>query len=99
MAKLCSGLRAHTRNGLVVRRLTPELLSAIAANYGASDVQRFEPAAVELIDDPFLAEFSNRHDDVGGPTRWRWCCATSGASHARSAAEARTRRSCRGAWG
>jgi hypothetical protein len=47
------------------RKLTPELLTAIAANYGASDVQCFESAAVDLIDDPFLAEFSNRHDDVG----------------------------------
>jgi hypothetical protein len=47
------------------RELTPQLLTAIAANYGAADVQRFESAAVELIDDPFLAEFSNRHDDVG----------------------------------
>ena len=47
------------------RQLTPELLTAIAAHYGAADPQNFESAAVELVDDPFLAQFSNRHDDVG----------------------------------
>ena len=47
------------------RELTPQLLTAIAANYGAADVQRFESSAVELVDDPFLTRFSNRYDDVG----------------------------------
>lgn len=47
------------------RQLTPGLLTAIAANYGSVDVQKFESAEVELVDDPFLAEFSNRHDGVG----------------------------------
>ena len=47
------------------RQLTPELLTAIAANYGTADVQKFDSAAVELVDDPVLAEFSNRHDAVG----------------------------------
>lgn len=47
------------------RQLTPGLLTAIAANYGTADVLKFESPAVELVDDPFLAEFSNRHDGVG----------------------------------
>jgi Glycosyl transferase family 2 len=62
-------LSYHWRDGFALlrsgRQLTPELLTAIAANYGASDVQRFESAAVELTHNPFLAEFANRHDDVG----------------------------------
>jgi hypothetical protein len=62
-------LSYHWRDGFALlrsgRQLTPELLTAIAANYGASDVQRFESAAVELTEDPFLAEFANRHDGVG----------------------------------
>jgi hypothetical protein len=47
------------------RQLTPDLLTAIASNYGAAAADDVESAAVELVDDPFLAEFSNRHGGVG----------------------------------
>lgn len=47
------------------RQLTPELLTAIAANYGTAGAAAVESAAVELVDDPFLAEFSQRHGGGG----------------------------------
>ncbi|HEY7945153.1 MAG TPA: glycosyltransferase family 2 protein [Casimicrobiaceae bacterium] len=47
------------------RPLTPALLTAIAANYGKADPGNIGSAAVELTDDPFLADFRNRHDGVG----------------------------------
>jgi hypothetical protein len=47
------------------RQLTPQLLTAIAANYGAVDLRGSESAPVGLFDDPFLADFHNRHDGVG----------------------------------
>jgi len=47
------------------RQLTPELLTAIAANYGAAGMAGVESTAAEQVDDPFLAEFSNRHGGVG----------------------------------
>ncbi|MGH8799955.1 MAG: glycosyltransferase family 2 protein [Casimicrobiaceae bacterium] len=47
------------------RPLTPAMLTAIAASYGRVDPAAIEPVAVELTVDPFLADFQNRHDEVG----------------------------------
>ncbi|MGH8851406.1 MAG: glycosyltransferase family 2 protein [Casimicrobiaceae bacterium] len=47
------------------RPLTPQLLTAIAANYGRVDPAAIGAGEVELTDDPFLADFRNRHDGVG----------------------------------
>ncbi|MEP6996038.1 MAG: glycosyltransferase family 2 protein [Betaproteobacteria bacterium] len=62
-------LSYHWRDAFALLRsgrpLTPELLTAIAANYGATVLDSVESVPIELVDDPFLAAFSNRHDGVG----------------------------------